>query len=115
MSTPMSDDKVAFGLLGSKSVLGEPADQGPDVGCLCTDRYPYVMNKVNDQPSPLCPPKARYTGVDAGRRAKHYGVAFSLNDGLLQAIGTRQFDGALIARAALATQEVGVFWRNSVK
>jgi hypothetical protein len=41
----MNDDKVAFGLL------------------------------VNNQPSPLRPPKARYTGVDAGRRAKHYGVA----------------------------------------
>jgi 2-hydroxychromene-2-carboxylate isomerase len=74
-----------------------------------------VVNKVNNHPSPLCPPKTRYIGVDAGRRVKHYGVAFSLNDGLLQAMGTRQFDGALIARAALATQEVGVFWRNCVK
>src|SRR5882757_6702864 len=68
-----------------------------------------VMNKVNNQPSPLCPPKARYAGLDAGRWAKHYGVAFSPNGALLQAMGTRQFDGALLARAALAAQELGVF------
>jgi 2-hydroxychromene-2-carboxylate isomerase len=68
-----------------------------------------VMNKVNNQPSPLCPPKARYARLDAGRWAKHYGVAFSPNGALLQAMGTRQFDDALLARAALAAQELGVF------
>jgi 2-hydroxychromene-2-carboxylate isomerase len=68
-----------------------------------------VMNKVNNQPSPLCKPKAHYAGVDARRWAKHYGVAFSPNGALLQAMETRQFDGALLARAALAARELGVF------
>jgi 2-hydroxychromene-2-carboxylate isomerase len=70
-----------------------------------------VMNKVNNQPSPLCPPKARYARLDAGRWATHYGVAFSPNDALLQGIRTRQLDGALLARTALAAQGLGVFGR----
>jgi hypothetical protein len=35
-----------------------------------------VMRKVNNQPSPLCPPKARYAGIDAQRWAEHYDVVF---------------------------------------
>jgi len=31
-----------------------------------------VMKKVNNQPSPLCPPKARYAGIDAARWARLY-------------------------------------------
>jgi 2-hydroxychromene-2-carboxylate isomerase len=74
-----------------------------------------VKNKVNNQPSPLCPPKARYAGADAVGWATHYGVAFSPNDALLQGMRTRQFNGALLARAALATQELGIFCRRRVK
>ena len=68
-----------------------------------------VMKMVNNQPSPMCPPKARYAGIDAGRWAKHYGVAFSPNGALLKALGANQIDSALLSRAALAAQELGVF------
>ncbi len=68
-----------------------------------------VMKAVNNQPSPLCPPKARYAGIDAARWAKHYGVAFSPNRALLQAMAASQFDGTLLSRAALAAQQLGVF------
>jgi 2-hydroxychromene-2-carboxylate isomerase len=68
-----------------------------------------VMKLVNNQPSPLCPPKARYADLDAGRWAKHYGVGFAPNGRLLQAMGSGQFDGALLSRAGLAAQELGVF------
>jgi len=68
-----------------------------------------VMKKVNNQPSPLCPPKARYAALDAGRWAKRYGVGFSPNMALLQAMREGRFDGTLPLRAALAAQQLGVF------
>jgi 2-hydroxychromene-2-carboxylate isomerase len=46
-----------------------------------------VMKAVNNQPSPMCPPKARCAGADAGRWAKHYRIPFFPNAGLLQATG----------------------------
>jgi len=36
-----------------------------------------VMKRVNNQPSPMCPPKAKYAGLDAARWAKQYGVPYS--------------------------------------
>jgi 2-hydroxychromene-2-carboxylate isomerase len=33
-----------------------------------------VMKRVDNQPSPACPPKARYAGIDAARWAHRYGV-----------------------------------------
>jgi len=68
-----------------------------------------VMKKVNNHPTPLCPPKARYAGIDAQRWAKHYGVAFSPNGALLQAMRDGQFDGMLLLCAALAARELGAF------
>jgi 2-hydroxychromene-2-carboxylate isomerase len=68
-----------------------------------------VMRKVNNQPSPLCPPKARYASIDAARWATLYGVSFSPNGALIQAMQSSRFDGALLSRAGLAAQELGVF------
>lgn len=45
-----------------------------------------VMKKVNNQPSTMCPPKAKYAGVDAARWARHYDVPFSPNGGVLEAL-----------------------------
>jgi 2-hydroxychromene-2-carboxylate isomerase len=68
-----------------------------------------VMKTVNNHPSTLCPPKARYAGTDAGRWAKHYGVAFSPNRNLMKAMGAGTFDGTLLSRAGLAALELNVF------
>jgi 2-hydroxychromene-2-carboxylate isomerase len=68
-----------------------------------------VMKLVNNQPSPMCPPKARYAALDAGRWAKLYGVGFSPNRPLLGAMGSGAFDGSLLSRAALAAREIGIF------
>jgi 2-hydroxychromene-2-carboxylate isomerase len=65
-----------------------------------------VMKKVNNHPTPLCPPKARYARIDAQRWAKHYGVAFSPNGALLQAMRDGQLDGMLLLCAALAAREL---------
>lgn len=68
-----------------------------------------VMKKVNNQPSPLCPSKARYAGIDAARWARLYGVGFSPNAALLKALREGAFDGKLLCYAALAAQTVGAF------
>jgi len=70
-----------------------------------------VMKRVNNQPSPMCPPKARYSGLDAGRWAKLYGARFSMNKPLMGAMGAGTFDGSLLSRAALVAQEIGMFER----
>lgn len=72
-----------------------------------------VMRMVNNQPSPVCPPKSRYAGYDAARWARHYGVAYAPNKALFKAMGTGQLEGALLVRAALAAQELGAFERVS--
>ena len=56
-----------------------------------------VMKLVNNQPSPRCPPKARYAALDAKRWADCYGVPFSLNDRLRTAIMSGAFDPRLLA------------------
>lgn len=68
-----------------------------------------VMKLVNNQPSPVCPPKARYAAMDAQRWAELYGVEFSPNRALLQAVTRGAFDGALLSRAALVAQRLGIF------
>jgi 2-hydroxychromene-2-carboxylate isomerase len=68
-----------------------------------------VMNKVNNQPSTMCPPKARYAGVDAVRWARHYGVPFSPNDGVLEALKKGRVDKTLFSRAGVAAKELGIF------
>jgi 2-hydroxychromene-2-carboxylate isomerase len=68
-----------------------------------------VMKLVNNQPSPMCPPKARYAAIDAQRWAKLYQVKFSPNWTVLKAMNTGSFDGASLSRAALVAQQLGIF------
>jgi 2-hydroxychromene-2-carboxylate isomerase len=68
-----------------------------------------VMKKVNNQPSPMCPPKAKYAVLDAVRWAKHYGVPFSPNRALLDALRQGHVKNDLLSRAAIAGQKLGVF------
>jgi 2-hydroxychromene-2-carboxylate isomerase len=68
-----------------------------------------VMRLVNNRPSPECPAKSRYAGMDAQRWAKLYGVEFSPNWAVLKAMGAGSFDGTTLSRAALAAKQLGIF------
>ena len=68
-----------------------------------------VMAIVGNQPSPKCPPKARYSGMDAGRWARRYGVPLSPNKAAMAAMGSGQIAADLFSRAAVAAQDLGVF------
>ncbi|AKE68133.1 TPA: DsbA family protein [Pseudomonas aeruginosa] len=68
-----------------------------------------VMKKVNNQPSPACPAKAKYSGIDAARWAAVYGVPLAPNGAFFQAMRAGQVEGAILARAALAAQQTGSF------
>lgn len=70
-----------------------------------------VMRLVNNRPSPECPPKARYSRLDAQRWADHLGVTFAPNMGFMQAMRQGLVDGALLSRLALAALDLGVFER----
>ncbi|WCI91053.1 DsbA family protein [Pseudomonas aeruginosa] len=67
------------------------------------------MKKVNNQPSPACPAKAKYSGIDAARWAAVYGVPLAPNGAFFQAMRAGQVEGAILARAALAAQQTGSF------
>lgn len=68
-----------------------------------------VMDIVGNQPSPKCPAKARYSGMDAGRWARIYDVPLSPNKAAMAAMGTGQIAPDLFSRAAVAAQDLGVF------
>jgi 2-hydroxychromene-2-carboxylate isomerase len=68
-----------------------------------------VMKVVNNQPSPKCPPKARYAALDAKRWADRYGVPLRLNDRLWAALTSGAFDPKLLVRGALAAKTLGAF------
>jgi len=68
-----------------------------------------LMKRVNNQLSPLCPPKARYALMDAKRWAMARGVPFSPNQAFFQAMRKGAIDGALLSRVAVAAQSTGVF------
>jgi 2-hydroxychromene-2-carboxylate isomerase len=68
-----------------------------------------VMKAGNNQPTPKCPPKQRYTALDAARWAEHYGVVLTRNSAFLQAMAAGRFDGALLLRVDLAARELGLF------
>lgn len=70
-----------------------------------------VMKRVNNQPSPMCPPKAQYAGLDAARWAKHYGVPYSPNRPLLEALRTGKLKSDLFSRAGIAAQRLGALQR----
>jgi 2-hydroxychromene-2-carboxylate isomerase len=69
----------------------------------------WVMKAVNNQPSPMCPPKAKYAGLDAVRFAKYYGAPYSPNRPLLDAFRQGRIKNDLFSRAAIAGQQLGVF------
>ena len=68
-----------------------------------------VMKEVNNQPSPMCPPKARYSHMDATRWAGRYGVPLSANKALFDAMRQGVLKNAFLSRAALAAQQMGIF------
>ncbi|HCF6450001.1 2-hydroxychromene-2-carboxylate isomerase [Pseudomonas aeruginosa] len=68
-----------------------------------------VMKQVNNQPSPTCPAKSKYSGIDAARWAAIYQVPLNPNAGFFQAMRAGQIDGALLVRVALSAQEAGAF------
>tara|TARA_R110000824_G_scaffold118960_14_gene272051 strand:- start:169230 stop:169841 length:612 start_codon:yes stop_codon:yes gene_type:complete len=68
-----------------------------------------VMALVNNQPSPKCPPKGRYAGVDAARWAKRYGVKLTTNMALWGALMAGKFDPRILIRGAIAAQSQGSF------
>lgn len=67
-----------------------------------------VMARVNNQPSPRCPPKSRYAALDAGRWAKLYGVPLAINTPLWAALRAGEFIPGTLVRGALAAQALGV-------
>ena len=82
--------------------MGVPVDYGPiDIVA--------VMKMVNNQPSPMCPPKAKYSNIDAMRWAKKYDVPYSPNWALLQAMRQDEIENTLLSSAGLAAQQLGVF------
>lgn len=84
------------------ATLPQPADYVPvDIVA--------VMDIVGNQPSPKCPAKARYAGIDAARWARIYGVPFAPNRAVMQAMGKGDIAADLFSRAACAAQELGVF------
>ncbi|HFO1400382.1 TPA: DsbA family protein [Pseudomonas aeruginosa] len=70
-----------------------------------------IMKAVNNQPSPLCPPKAKYSQADAQRWAQLYHIPLVPNEALLQALKQGSIDAALLSRAGLAAQYLGCFER----
>jgi 2-hydroxychromene-2-carboxylate isomerase len=68
-----------------------------------------VMKSVNNQPSPLCPPKLKYSHIDAMRWARRYDVPLSANRPLLDAIREKRLQGSLLSRVAVAAQRMGIF------
>jgi 2-hydroxychromene-2-carboxylate isomerase len=68
-----------------------------------------VMKQVNNQPTPLCPAKSKYAGIDAARWALQYAVPYSPNGALLAAMRQGEFKGELMSRAAVAGQQLGAF------
>jgi 2-hydroxychromene-2-carboxylate isomerase len=69
----------------------------------------WVMKKVNNQPSPMCPPKAKYAALDATRWAELYGVPFAPNWALLEALRNGHCRNDMFSRAGIAGQRLGIF------
>jgi len=67
-----------------------------------------VMARVNNQPSPRCPPKARYAALDAGRWAKLYGVPLATNEPLWAALRARELHPGTLVKGALTAKALGV-------
>jgi 2-hydroxychromene-2-carboxylate isomerase len=83
-------------------MLGAPIDYWPvDVVA--------VMKVVGNQPSSVCPPKARYAHIDAMRWARRYNVPLSPNRALMETLGRGALKNGFLSRAAVAAQQIGIF------
>lgn len=67
-----------------------------------------VMKLVGNQPSPACPPKGRYAGIDAARWAKRLGIPMTMNAGFWEALLSGKLDSTLLTKGAMAAQDIGV-------
>ncbi len=66
-----------------------------------------VMKAVNNRPSPECPPKARYAGMDAKRWADFYGVPFGMNARFRAAAYGGGFEVEALMRGAIIAGDEG--------
>jgi 2-hydroxychromene-2-carboxylate isomerase len=81
---------------------------GAEVGYQPVDIF-WVMKQVDNNAFPMCPTKAKYAALDASRWALRYGVPFAPNIALLGALRQGQVTAELMARAAIAGQQIGAF------
>lgn len=68
-----------------------------------------IMKTVNNQPSPMCPPKLKYSLMDASRWATAYRLPLAANQPLLRAMKEGEVDASLLSRAAIAAQQLNEF------
>jgi hypothetical protein len=67
---------------------------------LRADRHGRGHEARQQSASPACPPKDRYSRIDAARWAHRYGVPFEINRAFLTALGTGTFDYQILTRGA---------------
>lgn len=67
-----------------------------------------VMKRVNNQPSPRCPPKARYAALDTARWAETLGVHLANNAPLWAALRAGEIRPDLLVRGAVAARALGL-------
>jgi 2-hydroxychromene-2-carboxylate isomerase len=72
-----------------------------------------VMKAVNNQPTPACPPKARYTAMDAARWAALHGVPLEINWALRAAARDGSFEWHVLTRGALVARDLGLMEAHS--
>lgn len=68
-----------------------------------------VMKRVHNQPSQMCPPKAKYAATDVGRLARQEGLPFSPNVALFAAMKDGSIEPDLVLRVGLVAQHLGLF------
>lgn len=70
-----------------------------------------VMKRVNNQPSPLCPPKGRYIGIDSARWAGIYGVPLAAHEAFWHAVMNGRFSTKTLINGAVLALRLGMFDR----
>lgn len=70
-----------------------------------------VMKRVNNQPSPLCPPKGRYISIDSARWAEVYGVPLRANAAFWEAVMGGRFSTRTLINGAVAAQRLNMWDR----
>jgi 2-hydroxychromene-2-carboxylate isomerase len=100
------DYRSVYSYLASSQLpsLGVPVEYVP-VDILQT------MAIVNNQPSPACPAKSKYSAIDAARWAEIYRLPMQPNGAYFAATRTHAADGRDLVSGALVAQDLGVFER----